>query len=141
MGRYIARGWVTRKIAGNATFTAIDEAVAAEGWKIVGLARLSPVFPFNLLNYALGLTKVTLGQYFLASWIGMLPGTIMFVYVGSLAGSLASIGQPDGGKTPMEWALYGLGLLATVAVTVIVTRIAKRAMQQRIPTPGPEEDQ
>ncbi|MEA2649986.1 MAG: hypothetical protein QOG61_2421, partial [Candidatus Binataceae bacterium] len=70
VGRYFARDWVAAKLAGNATFSAIDAAVGREGWKIVGLTRLSPVFPFNLLNYAYGLTSVSLRDYLLASWIG-----------------------------------------------------------------------
>ncbi len=102
VGRYLARDWVAKKIEGNVRFKAIDEAVAREGWKIVGLTRLSPVFPFNLLNYAFGLTRVSLRDYFFASWIGMMPGTLMYVYLGSLAGDLA-VGRrgrayPDHGR-------------------------------------------
>ena len=134
VGRYLARGWINGKIEGNAKFKAIDDAIGREGWRIVGLTRLSPIFPFNLLNYAFGVTRVPLGQYVLASWIGMMPGTIMYVYLGSLAGSLATLGDASGGqaRTPAQWALYAVGLLATVAVTVYVTRIARRALNQRI---------
>jgi uncharacterized membrane protein YdjX (TVP38/TMEM64 family) len=132
VGRYAARDWVARKIEGNPQFKAIDEAVAREGWKIVGLTRLSPVFPFNLLNYAFGLTRVSLRDYFFASWIGMMPGTVMYVYLGSLAGDLAAIGAGQRARTPAEWGLYVVGLLATIAVTVYVTRLARRALQQRI---------
>jgi uncharacterized membrane protein YdjX (TVP38/TMEM64 family) len=85
VGRYLAREWVAKKIEGNPAFAALDRAVAAEGWKIVGLTRLSPAFPFTLLNYAFGLTRVSLRDYVLASWIGMMPGTVMYVYLGSLA--------------------------------------------------------
>lgn len=130
VGRYLARGWVSKQIEGNEKFKAIDEAVAGEGWKIVGLARLSPIFPFNLLNYAFGVTQVSLRDYFLASWIGMMPGTVMYVYFGSLAESLATLGQ--GEKTPLEWTLFGVGLVATVAVTVYVTKIAKDALNRKI---------
>ena len=137
VGRYLARGWVSGKISGNEKFKVVDEAVAREGWKIVLLTRLSPVFPFNLLNYAFGLTKVSLKQYFLASWIGMIPGTIMYVYIGSLAGDLASLGTGGRTRTTGEWILYGIGLLATVAVTIFVTRIAKKALASHIPL---EED-
>ncbi len=133
VGRYLARGWVSGKISGNEKFKAVDEAVAQEGWKIVLLTRLSPVFPFNLLNYTFGLTKVSLKQYFLASWIGMIPGTIMYVYIGSLAGDLASLGTGGRTRTTGEWILYGIGLLATVAVTIFVTRIAKKALTSHIP--------
>jgi len=131
VGRYLAREWVARKIEGNPRFRAIDQAVAREGWKIVGLTRLSPVFPFNLLNYAFGLTRVSIRDYVLASWIGMLPGTAMYVYLGSLAGTLAAASAGRGERAPAEWALYAVGLLATVAVTVYVTRVARRALQER----------
>jgi len=126
VGRYLARGWVAKKIEGNASFAAIDRAVATEGWKIVGLTRLSPVFPFSLLNYAFGVTRVSLRDYVLASWIGMMPGTVMYVYVGSLARAAG-----DRTRTPAEWALYGVGLVATIVVTVFVTRLARSSLAKR----------
>ena len=132
VGRYFARDWIAAKVAGNKRFAAIDDAVGDEGWKIVGLTRLSPIFPFNLLNYAYGLTKVPLRDYFFASWIGMMPGTVMYVYIGSLAGDLATLGAGERARTTGEWVLYGVGLLATVAVTIFVTRLARRALQRRI---------
>lgn len=133
IGRYLARGWVSNKISGNEKFSAIDDAVAREGWKIVLLTRLSPVFPFNMLNYAFGLTKVSLKHYFWASWIGMLPGTVMYVYIGSLAGDLAILGTGERKRTLGEWILYGVGLLATIAVTVYVTRLARKALKRKVP--------
>jgi len=128
VGRYLARDAIARKIEGNERFAAIDRAVANEGWKIVGLTRLSPVFPFTLLNYAFGITRVRLGHYVLASWIGMMPGTVMYVYLGSLA--KAASGERI--RTTGEWVLYGVGLLATVVVTIFVTRIAKQALAKKI---------
>jgi uncharacterized membrane protein YdjX (TVP38/TMEM64 family) len=132
VGRHIARDWVSKKIQSNPKFQAIDEAVAREGWKIVGLTRLSPVFPFNLLNYAYGLTRVSLRDYFFASWVGMLPGGIMYVYIGSLAGEIAKIGGEGRSRTPAEWALYIVGLIATAAVTVYITRIARAALRKKV---------
>jgi uncharacterized membrane protein YdjX (TVP38/TMEM64 family) len=132
VGRYLARDWVAKKISGDARFRRIDEAVAAEGWKIVGLTRLSPVFPFNVLNYAFGLTRVSLRDYVLATTIGMIPGCLMYVYLGSVAGDLATIGSGGRTRTPAEWALYAVGLAATVAVTVTVTRIARRALDAHL---------
>ena len=132
VGRYLARDWVARKVAGNSRFEAIDEAVGVAGWKFVGLTRLSPVFPFNLLNYAYGLTKVSLRHYFFASWIGMVPGTVMYVYFGSLAGSLATLGAGGDGQTPAQLAVKVVGLIATVAVTVYITRIARKALAVRV---------
>jgi uncharacterized membrane protein YdjX (TVP38/TMEM64 family) len=131
VGRYLAREWVAGKVERYPRFAAIDRAVAREGWKIVGLTRLSPVFPFNVLNYAFGLTRVSLRDYFFASWIGMMPGTVMYVYVGSLAGDLAALGAGSRARTPVEWTLYVVGLLATVAVTVYVTRLARAALARR----------
>ena len=114
-------------------FQAIDKGVAEQGWKIVGLTRLSPVFPFNLLNYAFGITRVSLRDYVLASFFGMLPATLMYVYVGSLAGDLATLGTADRSRTSGELALYGVGLVATILVTLYITRIARDALDQRIP--------
>lgn len=134
VGRYLVRGWVAKQLEGKDNFQAIDRAVAREGWKIVGLTRLSPIFPFNLLNYAFGITQVSLRDYFFASWIGMIPGTVMYVYIGSLFGSLATLatGIQERSRTPTEWVLYAVGLIATVAVTVYVTRIAKKALESKI---------
>ncbi|KAF0124823.1 MAG: SNARE associated Golgi family protein [Elusimicrobia bacterium] len=128
IGRHLARGWVEKKVAGSPAFAAIAAAVAEGGWRIVGLTRLSPVFPYTLLNYAYGLTKVPFKEYLLASWIGMMPGTVMYVYLGALAGELARSGS-GGGRSPAEWALYAGGLAATVIVTVYVTRLARRKLK------------
>lgn len=130
-GRYLARGWVNNLINQRPSFKAIDEAVAKEGWKIVGLTRLSPIFPFVFLNYAFGLTQISLKDYFFSSCIGMLPGTIMYVYIGSLVG-IATLGTGGREKTFFEWSLYIVGLVATVAVTVYVTKIAKKALDSQM---------
>ncbi len=134
LGRTFARRAIEAKVAGNPRFHALDQAVKREGFKIVLLMRLSPVFPFNLLNYAFGLTQVSFGDYVLASWIGMLPGTLMYVYLGSAAQNLAALstGQAAGGAG--RHVLFGLGLLATVVVTVFVTRLARRALDELAPT-------
>ncbi len=133
VGRYLVRNWMVKKFKGHSRFEAIDNAVADEGWKIVGLTRLSPLSPYNILNYAYGLTRVSLREYVLASWIGMMPCTVMYVYLGSLAGDLARLGSPtDRATTPVEWALYGLGLITTIGVTIYLTQIAKKALATRI---------
>ena len=128
VGRYLARDTIARKIQKNEKFATIDRAVAEEGWKIVLLTRLSPVFPFTLLNYAFGLTRVKLSHYMLASWVGMIPGTVMYVYLGSLV----NVGAGHQQRTTGEWILYGVGLVATVAVTVFVTRVARTALAKKI---------
>ncbi|MBH8576605.1 TVP38/TMEM64 family protein [Nostocaceae cyanobacterium CENA369] len=129
VGRYLARGWIAKKIADNQKFAVIDRAVGREGLKIVLLTRLSPIFPFNLLNYAFGITGVSFKDYFIGS-IGMIPGTIMYVYIGSLASDIAAIGteaQPT--NSTMQWTIRIVGLIATIAVTVYVTRIARKALE------------
>jgi uncharacterized membrane protein YdjX (TVP38/TMEM64 family) len=131
VGRYLARDWVARTLERHPRFAAVDAAVAREGWKIVLLTRLSPVFPFNVLNYGFGLTRVPARHFVLASWAGMLPGTLLYVYLGSLAGTLAV--EAPGARTPAEWAFYAVGLAATVAVTVYVTRVARRALARHAP--------
>src|SRR6266478_4245055 len=128
VGRYLARDAIARKIEKNEKFATIDRAVADEGWKIVLLTRLSPVFPFTLLNYAFGLTRVKLRHYIVASWLGMIPGTVMYVYLGSLV----NVGAGPRQHTTGEWVLYGVGLLAAVTVTVFVTRLARRALAKKI---------
>jgi len=128
VGRYLARGWVVEKIQGNNKFQAIDEAVGKEGLKIVLLTRLSPIFPFTLLNYAYGVTGVSLKDYLLGC-AGMIPGTIMYVYIGSLAGNLATIGTSAQATNPvLSWTIRLIGFIATVAVTLYVTKIARQAL-------------
>lgn len=130
VGRYLARGWVAQKIEGNQKFRAIDQAVGREGLKIVLMTRLSPIFPFNLLNYAYGVTGVSLKDYVLGS-VGMLPGTLMYVYIGSLAGNLATLGTGTQSVNPLaEWSLRIVGFIATVAVTLYVTKIARKALDE-----------
>jgi len=101
----------------------------------VFLLRLSPVFPFNLLNYSLGLTKVRLSHYILASFIGMLPGTFLYVYLGSLVTSASELlGGKAGDAGVGQQILYYGGLVATLAVTILITRIARKALSQKIKT-------
>jgi uncharacterized membrane protein YdjX (TVP38/TMEM64 family) len=134
VARRLAHDWVVRRMTGRPTLAAIGRAVETEGFKIVLLTRLSPVLPYNLLNYAFGLTAVPFRRYLLASWIGMLPGTIMYVYIGSAARSLAGLLTGDAPRSPAEQGLFALGLAATVAVAIIVTRTARRALNTIVPS-------
>jgi uncharacterized membrane protein YdjX (TVP38/TMEM64 family) len=135
IGRYFTQTWVKQQLNKYPKFAAIETAVAKEGFKIVLLTRLSPLFPFNLLNYAFGITQVSLKDYVLGS-IGMIPGTILYVYFGSLAGNLATLGTGAPSIDPqteqLQWGLKILGLVATVVVTVIITKIAKQALDRSI---------
>jgi uncharacterized membrane protein YdjX (TVP38/TMEM64 family) len=133
VGRFVARDWVVQRVAANPKFAAVDEAIGERGFYIVFLLRLSPVFPFTLLNYALGLTRVKLRDYVLASFVGMLPATFLYVYLGSLITNAAQLLR---GKRPAAgpWgeALFGAGLIATAIVTWFITRIARRALDRAI---------
>jgi uncharacterized membrane protein YdjX (TVP38/TMEM64 family) len=132
IGRYFARDWIAKKIKGNRKFRAIDEAVGKEGFKIVTLTRLSPIFPFILLNYLYSITGVSLKDYVLGS-VGMIPGIITFVYIGSLGESIATLGTgtPTTNQA-LEWTIRIIGLMATVAVTAYVTKIARQALEKEV---------
>ena len=123
IARYVARGWITQRVSGHPRFEAIDRAIGSSGRKIVFLLRLSPIFPFNLLNYALGLTRIRFSDYLIASF-GMIPATFMYVYLGKAAGSLVVVASGD--AVP-PWTLW-VGLAVTAVVTFLVTRTARRAL-------------
>jgi uncharacterized membrane protein YdjX (TVP38/TMEM64 family) len=130
VARSLAHDWVARRMTGRPKLGAIGRAVETEAFKVVLLTRLSPVFPFNLLNYAFGLTAVSFRTYVLASWIGMLPGTIMYVYLGSAAKSVAALISGETPRSAGQQVLFALGLAATVAVAIVVTRAARRALTE-----------
>ncbi len=131
LGRSLARDRVAKRLAADARLAAVDSAIKRDAWRVVFLLRLSPLFPFNALNYALALTDVPLRDYVSASALGMIPGTILYVYLGSAAGSLAGLGGARA-RTPLEWALYAVGLAATILATVSVTRAARRSLDERL---------
>ena len=133
ISRYLARRWVLHRFARNSKFRAIDDAVANEGWKIVGLTRLSPVFPFIPMNFIFGLTKIPFWQFFFATWFGIIPVCTLFVYLGTLLGDIAALGtQPiAAGKT--KWIVSGIGIGTTLVVSLFITRIARKALASRIP--------
>lgn len=132
VARYLARGAIEKRAKKHEKFNAIDAAVGGNGWKIVGLLRLSPLVPFNVANYFFGLTQVNFWQYVLASLVGMAPGTILYVYLGHV-GKMTLAGK--GEVTTPQWVLLGVGLLATAAVTVYLSKLAKTALKKDR-TPG-----
>jgi uncharacterized membrane protein YdjX (TVP38/TMEM64 family) len=131
-GRFLARDWVMGKIACDPRFMTLDEAIAREGGKIVLLVRLSPLFPFNIVNYVFGATRITLRQYTMASWLGMIPGTILYTWLGSMAGDIARAGQNARPQTAWEWAFHAFGLLCALIATCWIARIATTALKARI---------
>ncbi len=123
-GRFLAREAVQKRMARSVSLKALDLAMVKDGWKLVMLVRLSPLFPYTVLNYAFGLTCISFRHYILASWLAMLPATLLLVYIGSLAGA----GIKGDSKTIAEWIIYAAGLLATILVTVYVTRTTRKAI-------------
>lgn len=129
VSRHVARSVIERRFGGSARFAAIDRAIGEHGRRIVFLLRLSPAVPFSLLNYALGLTRVSFADYIVAS-IGMLPGTILYVYYGRLIGDVAALaGGVHMSRGAGYYALLVLGLVATIVVTALVTRTARQALR------------
>jgi uncharacterized membrane protein YdjX (TVP38/TMEM64 family) len=132
VARFLARDKVEAIAKRNERFRNIDNAIAREGAKLIFLLRLSPVIPFNLSNYFYGLTGVKFWPYVLASWVGTMPGTFLYVYIGT-AGKAAFAAAAGGEAIKHDWqywTFFGVGLAATVAVTVWVTKIARDALRK-----------
>ena len=131
VARFIARDKIEAVAKGNDKFRKIDNAIGKQGAKLVFLLRLSPVIPFNLSNYFYGLTGVKFWPYVLASWIGMMPGTFLYVYIGT-AGK-AAVSAAAGGEAMKHgwqyWTFLSVGLSATIIVTIWVTKIARNALK------------
>lgn len=135
VGRFLARDWVESKLAGMPRFSALDRAVSERGALIVLLTRLSPVFPFNLLNYALGLTAVKPLVYIVVSWLGMIPGTLLYVYIGSVGSDLSSLLSGEFSTGDLGGWLFYVGLAATLILTIVITRIATQTLNRHLAQP------
>ena len=122
VSRYLMRKSIEKRVLKNKKFQSIDNEINEQGWKIVILARLSPIIPFFLLNYALGITKIRFIHFIFASWIGMIPGTIVYVLMGTMGGAFI-----NGKKSSFEWVLLGIGLIATILVTLLISKIIKKS--------------
>lgn len=133
VSRYLARRWVIAKFGHLPHFKAVDEAVAAEGWKIVGLIRLSPAFPFTAMNFIFGLTRIPFWHFFCASAVGLVPLTALFVYIGWLTGDLADLGARPAIPGNFKWIILAFALITTVIVTGLVTKTVRRALKQPDP--------
>lgn len=131
LGRWRARTWIAQRYGRHPAFLELDRAIQSSGWKVVVLARLSPILPYTLLNYAFALTGIGFREFVAASWAGMLPGTLLYVSLGAAARA----GSGPRTRTPSEWALLGVGIAATLVITVVLARTARAAL--RNPTPPP----
>ena len=122
--RHLFRAKVQEKVRDYPKFRAVNDAIGEEGWKVVGLLRLSPALPFSLQNWFLGITPVGFWPAQIATFFGIMPGTLLYVWIGSLGGSAAS-----GDASTAKYVIFGVGIAATLAVTVLVTRKAKAKLQ------------
>ena len=130
IGRYLARAWVEGKISEDARYRSLDRAIGERGFFVVLLTRLSPLFPYNLLNYAWGISSVRISRYVLASWIGMIPGTLLYVYLGAAASDISQLFSVAPGKVfGQEW-LFIVGLAATAVLVIFIARLATKSLNQ-----------
>lgn len=141
ISRYLARDRIAAKLQHYPKFGAIDKAISESGWQIVALLRLSPAVPFNLQNYLYGLTGIRFWTYLLTSWLAMLPGTFLYVYLGHIARESlqAAAGGAERPRSVAEWAMLIVGLLATIGVTVYITSLARKALRQHAGIDGAGE--
>ena len=123
IARLALRKRIEKRVEKSKWLRAVNRALPKEGWKVVALARLSPLFPFGLQNYLFGLTKVHLRDYVVATALGIAPGTVVAVFLGATGRALI------GGASPLRWTLFGLGLVATVVLSVYLARLAKRRLK------------
>ena len=130
IGRYLARAWVEGKISEDGRYRSLDRAIGERGFFVVLLTRLSPLFPYNLLNYAWGISSVRISRYVLASWIGMIPGTLLYVYLGAAASDISQLFSVAPGKVfGQEWLVI-VGLAATAVLVIFIARLATKSLNQ-----------
>ena len=125
--RYLARNWMQKRIGGNAKFRALEKAVSSEGWRMILISRMSPIIPHSLVSYAAGLIQISFWRFTLASFVGFLPQSAAYTYVGAMVGKALRTSVGVTPHDPVTWTFYGLGLAATLAVTAITTRVARRS--------------
>lgn len=128
LGRTAARGWVERRFAHDPRFRALSRLARERGWKIVALARLTPIFPFSVGNYAFGVTPISAWHYLLATMLGTIPSNAIYVYLGAVTGEVAEASAAGRERTPMEWALMLGGLLVAVGLAIYLRRVASEAL-------------
>lgn len=127
-GKHLSRRSILKYVETSEKVRAVDEAVERRGWKLILLLRLSAILPYVVLNYGLGLSKIRFKHYFFASLIGMIPGTLLYVYLGSLAGRMA-FEREAVQKIPLEWALASLGLAATIVMGFYAASVVQKALK------------
>ncbi len=133
LGRNLVRNWVEHQLHKRPALAALDQAVTDSGWKIVTLSRLCPFFPFPLLNYAFGASKISLPQYILSTAVGVLPGVLLYVWIGNALGDLAGLHESPPLPPTLKWLLYGGGALIGLIVATYTTKLARNALKGQLP--------
>jgi uncharacterized membrane protein YdjX (TVP38/TMEM64 family) len=131
VSRSLARRWAAARIAKRPRLMAVDRAIEKGGLKVVLLLRMSPVSPFSILNYALGISRVRPRDYVVGSVLGTVPGTVLYVYFGSLLTDMAQIFTTSAGASPKAIFLCA-GLIATLAGFSIIARLARQELKRLI---------
>ena len=139
-GRVLARDWVAAKVANHRRLAAIETGLREEAFLIVALTRLSLVMPFNLLNYAYGITSVRAGVHFAATAIGMALPTVLYVWLGTLARNIGQILSGEATPGGMGYVVAAVGVVAIALITWIMHRAASRALHRHLPTLEPDDD-
>jgi uncharacterized membrane protein YdjX (TVP38/TMEM64 family) len=128
IARYLFGGRAAHYLRANTRMRLVGDELALHGWKVVLLTRLVPFFPTKIANYFFGLTRFSLRDYTAASLVGFIPFSVHNVYLGSIAADVATLGERHAGRTPLEWALYAGGFVASVAAVAYISRLARRAL-------------
>jgi uncharacterized membrane protein YdjX (TVP38/TMEM64 family) len=129
LGRTTARGFVERRYSHDPRFQALSKLARERGWKIVAMARLTPLFPFSIANYAFGVTSIKASHYFYATLLGTLPSNAVYVYLGAVTGQVTGGGDTVRERTPMEWVLLVGGLVVAVGLAFYLRRVAAEAIE------------
>jgi uncharacterized membrane protein YdjX (TVP38/TMEM64 family) len=130
--RFFLRDWMARQIEKHPRLTAVAKAVADDDWRLVFLTHLSPIMPFSLINYTLGLTRISTWRFLVATEMGSVPGIFVYVYIGTLVGNLARLAPDLKQHRPLEWTFQGIGFVITIGITIYIARLATRALKQRL---------
>jgi uncharacterized membrane protein YdjX (TVP38/TMEM64 family) len=137
--RYLARNWMQRKIGQNSKFRALEKAVSSEGWRMILISRMSPIIPHSLVSYAAGLMQISFWRFTLASFVGFLAPSAAYTYLGAIVGKALRTSAGVTPHDPVTWAFYGVGLAATLAITAITTRVARRTWRAYYAERKPKE--
>jgi uncharacterized membrane protein YdjX (TVP38/TMEM64 family) len=132
LGRGLVRDWVEQQLHKRPMLAALDQAVTESGWKIVTLSRLCPFFPFPLLNYAFGASKIPLPQYVLSTAVGVLPGVLLYVWIGNALGNLAGLHESPPLPPKIQWLVYGGGAIIGIVVAIYTTHLARIALKKHL---------